>query len=264
MLKLPLVAPKFRLRRVQKNGKKEQKTKNRILQKTLFYFCMFTSWILFWGSIRIGKTVWGRCARQKVFLTFCRQLRCEILEISSYIDFRILSAFQVPIVLLSTSLSASTQAIIIIFQIYRVERHTQGTDASRIHIIYKKFSTLRTSSSLSFATCNSPCCLNICYIYVFIIQQFIIQLLSKSKVIALNLKSHHGRSSVSITSNKVCVNIQSCNPQQPQDVKTKIKYLWSNPCNACAQTKHKREKRGLIAFILVGELYAAAYTLCWY
>ena len=40
---------------------------------------------LFWGLIRIGKIVWGRCARQKNFLTFCRQLRCEILEISSYI-----------------------------------------------------------------------------------------------------------------------------------------------------------------------------------
>ena len=52
--------------------------KNRVLQKTLFYFCVFTSWILFWGSILIGKIVWGRCARQKKFLTWC-----EILEISS-------------------------------------------------------------------------------------------------------------------------------------------------------------------------------------
>ena len=82
--KLPFVATKFRLRRVQKNGKKEQKMKNHILQNKLFYFCVFTSWALFWGSIRIGKIVWGRFARQKNFLTFCRQLRCEILEISSY------------------------------------------------------------------------------------------------------------------------------------------------------------------------------------
>ena len=37
MLKLVFVAPKFRLRRVQKNGKKEQKMKNRVLQKTLFF-----------------------------------------------------------------------------------------------------------------------------------------------------------------------------------------------------------------------------------
>ena len=33
MLKLPLVAPKFRLRRVKKRGKKEQKMKNCVLQK---------------------------------------------------------------------------------------------------------------------------------------------------------------------------------------------------------------------------------------
>ena len=72
MLKLVFVAPKFRLRRVQKNGKKEQKMKNRVLQKTLFYFCVFTSWTLFWRSIRIGNIVWGRCARRNFFFTFCR------------------------------------------------------------------------------------------------------------------------------------------------------------------------------------------------
>ena len=84
MLKLVFVAPKFRLRQVQKNGKKEQKMKNRVLQKTLFYFSVFTSWKWFWGLIRAEKKVWGRCARQKFFLTFCRQLyiRCAILEIS--------------------------------------------------------------------------------------------------------------------------------------------------------------------------------------
>ena len=61
--KLPFVAPKFRLR--SKKWKKEQKMKNR-------------------GSIRIGKIVWGRCARQKIFLNFGNQLRCAISEISSY------------------------------------------------------------------------------------------------------------------------------------------------------------------------------------
>ena len=78
MLKLPLVAPKFRLRRVKKRGKKEQKMENCV------FFCVFTSWTLFWGSIRIRKVVWGRCARQKIFLNFGNQLRCAISEISSY------------------------------------------------------------------------------------------------------------------------------------------------------------------------------------
>ena len=68
--KLSFLAPKFRLRRVQKNGKKEQKMKNRVLQKTLFYFSVFTSWTLFWGLIRVEKIVWGRCARQKIFFDF--------------------------------------------------------------------------------------------------------------------------------------------------------------------------------------------------
>ena len=40
MLKLVFVAPKFRLRQVQKNEKKEQKMKNRVLQKKLCYFCV--------------------------------------------------------------------------------------------------------------------------------------------------------------------------------------------------------------------------------
>ena len=36
-------------------------------------------------GVNVGwKIVWGRCTRQKNFLTFCRQLRCAILEISSY------------------------------------------------------------------------------------------------------------------------------------------------------------------------------------
>ena len=38
MLKLIFVAPKFRLRRVQKRGKKEQKMKTRVLQKKTFLF----------------------------------------------------------------------------------------------------------------------------------------------------------------------------------------------------------------------------------
>ena len=82
--KVPFVAPKFRLRQVQKNWKKEQKMKNRVLPKTLFYFSVFTSWKWFWGLIRVEKMVWRKCNRQKIFLTFCRQLRCAILEISSY------------------------------------------------------------------------------------------------------------------------------------------------------------------------------------
>ena len=85
MLKLVFVAPRFRLRQVQKNGKKEQNMKNRVLKNELFYFCVLTSWTSFWGSMRIGKIVWGKCACRKNFLTFCRQLRCEMLEISSYI-----------------------------------------------------------------------------------------------------------------------------------------------------------------------------------
>ena len=81
--KLPFVAPKFRLRRVRKNAKKEQKMKNHVLQKTVFHFSVFTSWKWFLGLIWVEKIVWGRCACQKFFLTFCRQLRCAILEISS-------------------------------------------------------------------------------------------------------------------------------------------------------------------------------------
>ena len=86
VLKLVFVAPKFRLRRVQKKGKKEKKMKNRVLQKIFFYFSLFTSWKQFWGLIRVEKMVWRRCARQKNFLTFCRQIRCEILEISSSVS----------------------------------------------------------------------------------------------------------------------------------------------------------------------------------
>ena len=68
MLKLPLVAPKFRLRQVQKKGqKKGQKIKKCVFQKILFYFSVFTSWKWFWGSIWIEKIVWERCARQKKF-----------------------------------------------------------------------------------------------------------------------------------------------------------------------------------------------------
>ena len=55
MLELVFVALKFRLRRVQKNEKKEQKMKNRVLQKTLFYFCVFTIWTLFWGSEKLCR-----------------------------------------------------------------------------------------------------------------------------------------------------------------------------------------------------------------
>ena len=70
MLKLIFVAPKFRLRRVRKRGKKSKKWKIAFCKKKVFYFCIFTSWTLFWGSIRIEKIMWGRCARQKNFLTF--------------------------------------------------------------------------------------------------------------------------------------------------------------------------------------------------
>ena len=64
----------------KKLKKKKRKMKNRVLQQTLFYFCVFTSWTLFWGSIRIGKIVWERCARQKNFLNFWHQLRCANFE----------------------------------------------------------------------------------------------------------------------------------------------------------------------------------------
>ena len=89
-MQLIFVAREFRLHRVQKRGKKEQKMKNCVLQKKLFYFCMFTSWTQFWGSMRIKKIAWGRCARQKNFLNFGNQLRCAISEISSYTLFEIL------------------------------------------------------------------------------------------------------------------------------------------------------------------------------
>ena len=69
MIKLPLVAPKFRLRRVQKKGKKEQKMKNCVLQKKTFH----TSY--FWESIRIEKIVLGRCAHQNFFFTFRHQFK---------------------------------------------------------------------------------------------------------------------------------------------------------------------------------------------
>ena len=72
-----------RLRRVQKKSKREQKMKNRVLQKTLFYFSVFMSWKWLSGLVRVEKMVWDRCARRKIFLTFCRQLGCAILEISS-------------------------------------------------------------------------------------------------------------------------------------------------------------------------------------
>ena len=72
MLKLIFVAPKFRLRRVQKRGKKEQKMKNCVLQKNAVL-----------GNtdrkIRVGKV----CS-SKLFFNFGNQLRCAILEISSY------------------------------------------------------------------------------------------------------------------------------------------------------------------------------------
>ena len=70
MHKLLFVAQKFRLRRVQKNGKKEQKIENRVLQKTLFYFSMFTSWKWFGRLIWVKKMAWGRCPLQKNFWNF--------------------------------------------------------------------------------------------------------------------------------------------------------------------------------------------------
>ena len=62
MLKFRFLAPKFRLRQVQKNEKKrkrERKMKNRVLQKTLFYFSAFTSWKWFWRLIRVLKKWYG-------------------------------------------------------------------------------------------------------------------------------------------------------------------------------------------------------------
>ena len=75
--KLPCVAPKFRLRRVQKKWIKIAKMKHRVLQKTLFYFRVFTIWKWFCEVIQVEKMVWRRCARQKNLLTFCRQLRSQ-------------------------------------------------------------------------------------------------------------------------------------------------------------------------------------------
>ena len=68
MLKLIFWAPKLWLRRVQNNGKKEQKMKNWVLQKNLFHFCVFTSWKWFWGLIWVEKMVWSRCARKNQHL----------------------------------------------------------------------------------------------------------------------------------------------------------------------------------------------------
>ena len=88
VLKLPFVAPKFRLRRVKKKGGKRAKNDKLRFAKTTIFFCVFTSWTLFLGSIRIRKVVWRRCARQKNFFTFGHQLRCAILEIASYIYYK--------------------------------------------------------------------------------------------------------------------------------------------------------------------------------
>ena len=66
--------------------KRKNRAKNEKLRfaKKLFYFCVFTSWTLFWWSVWIGKVAWGKCACQKIFLTYRHQLRCAVLEISSY------------------------------------------------------------------------------------------------------------------------------------------------------------------------------------
>ena len=56
-----------------KKGEKRAKNKKLRFAKKLSFFCMFTSWTLFWGSIRIEKIGWGRCACQNFFLTFRQQ-----------------------------------------------------------------------------------------------------------------------------------------------------------------------------------------------
>ena len=80
MLKLIFVAPNFRLRRVQKKGRNEQKMKNCVLQKKLLYFCVIHELYVVLGvNIRIEKIVWKRCVlAKKIFLTFRHQLRCAI------------------------------------------------------------------------------------------------------------------------------------------------------------------------------------------
>ena len=85
MLKLIFVEPKFRLRRVQKNGKKEQKMKNRVLQKKLFSFACSRTGHYSGGQYGSEKSCGEVVLAKKIFLTFCRRLRCEILKISSYI-----------------------------------------------------------------------------------------------------------------------------------------------------------------------------------
>ena len=56
MLKHVFVTRKFRLRRAQKRWKKEQKMKNCVLQKKIFFLSVFTSWKWFWGSLQVEKT----------------------------------------------------------------------------------------------------------------------------------------------------------------------------------------------------------------
>ena len=73
MLELNFVAPKFRLRRVQKREKKSKKWKIAFCQKNFFIF----------ACSQVEHSSGGH---QKIFLTFRHQIRCAILEISSYRD----------------------------------------------------------------------------------------------------------------------------------------------------------------------------------
>ena len=67
-----------------KKMEKRQKIKNCILQKTLFYFCIFTSWKWFWGLMRVEKNGMEQVCSPKNFFDFLSPVRCEIFEISSY------------------------------------------------------------------------------------------------------------------------------------------------------------------------------------
>ena len=67
----------------KKEKKKGKKRKIAFFKKYFFILaCSRVGNSSAWGLIRVEKIIWDRCARQKIFLTFCRQLRCAIFEIS--------------------------------------------------------------------------------------------------------------------------------------------------------------------------------------
>ena len=68
MLKLNFVAPKFRLRRVQKRGGKEQKMKNCVLQDKLFFFSRVHEFDIILGVNTDQKNhVENVCSSKKIF-----------------------------------------------------------------------------------------------------------------------------------------------------------------------------------------------------